>query len=629
MNLLDLISGSILNTLGCDMQTFVRYFPVAQTMYDVFVAVGIGLLLLNCVWQLVKNFGLGIGIEAEDPFRLVCKTVFFLLLIWYSNDIVDMALEIGGTPYQWIVDAEIPALEFASFMSVISVAVGNIVSGSVVLISLILLIVIAWNYVKLLLEAAERYVLLGVLVFTAPVAFSLGAAQSTSNIFKSWCRMLAGQIFLLSMNAWCLKLFTNMVGHIISNPLDIGEGGGLFIWFLVALGFLKVSQKIDSFMGALGISVGHTGGSMLGELFVAAKAVGGIKKLGMLGGIGGKGGQPSYTSSGSAPSTGFFAGGLSGMVSRKAASSTASNLAADAGAEKGGFYSGLGSKMYESSVGETGGFASRVVGSVATGSVPQNGMITGEKAMGAFEAYMGPDGTGIHAAAGAAVEEQASEANPAAPIPDQGIPMSAEGSTADVVGGSSAFDPVDGSSVADGGAVYDTIPTGPDADISYSPGSSDASVFESSGAEGIPASSEAGGSVHMGAPAFSTTQNTVVEDAGEHRGTSTAYTGGYGAIPSSGASTYRDIAMGGGRITGVEMNAQYPNGIEFSMYHAGQFQRPEGSYTTVTSRDGEKWYKQYAVPAVERTPVSETNGKVKQHERIVRKLPKAPPRHGR
>ena len=82
-------------------------------------------------------------------------------------------------------------------------------------------LILAWNYLKLLLEAAERYVLLGVLVYTAPVAFSMGASQTTSNIWKSWCRMLGGQIFLLIMNAWCLRLFTSMVGSFIANPLSL------------------------------------------------------------------------------------------------------------------------------------------------------------------------------------------------------------------------------------------------------------------------------------------------------------------------------------------------------------------------------------------------------------------------
>ena len=65
------------------------------------------------------------------------------------------------------------------------------------------------------------FLLLGVLVFTAPVAFAMGAAQATSNIFKAWCRMFGGQIFLLLMNAWCLRLFITMVGTFLANPLSL------------------------------------------------------------------------------------------------------------------------------------------------------------------------------------------------------------------------------------------------------------------------------------------------------------------------------------------------------------------------------------------------------------------------
>ena len=61
------------------------------------------------------------------------------------------------------------------------VIIGVCANGAVALITLILVIILAWNYLKLLLEAAERYVLVGVLVYTAPVAFSMGASQTTSN----------------------------------------------------------------------------------------------------------------------------------------------------------------------------------------------------------------------------------------------------------------------------------------------------------------------------------------------------------------------------------------------------------------------------------------------------------------
>ncbi len=221
MHGLDLISTSVLGALGCNMDVFLRYFPAAETMYKVFVALSIGLILLNWVWQLFKNFGLGAGIEAEDPVKLSIRSVLFILLAYFSDDIVSMILKIGGTPYAWIMDSELPAISFADFNSVMLVIIGACANGAVTLITLILVIILAWNYLKLLLEAAERYVLLGVLIYTAPVAFSMGASQSTSNIFKSWCRMFGGQILLLVMNAWCLRLFTSMVGTFIANPLSL------------------------------------------------------------------------------------------------------------------------------------------------------------------------------------------------------------------------------------------------------------------------------------------------------------------------------------------------------------------------------------------------------------------------
>lgn len=221
MNILDLITSSVLGALGCDMTTFLRYFPAAETMYSIFVALSIGIILLNWVWQLFKNFGLAAGIEAEDPIKLSFRSILFILLAYFSDEIVNIVLKIGGTPYHWIMTSDLPALDFADFNSVVLVIIGVCANGAVSIITLILVLILAWNYLKLLFEAAERYILLGVLVYTAPVAFSMGASQTTSNIFRSWCRMLGGQVFLLLMNAWCLRLFTSMVGTFVANPLSL------------------------------------------------------------------------------------------------------------------------------------------------------------------------------------------------------------------------------------------------------------------------------------------------------------------------------------------------------------------------------------------------------------------------
>ena len=185
MNLLDIINGSVLGALGCDMSVFLRYFPAAETLYEIFVAIAIGFILLNLVWQLFKNFGVGIGLSAEDPIKLTIKSLLFILLAYYADQIIMIALKIAGTPYAWIVDAELPAINFASFGSVLTVIIGTLASGSVSLIVLILLLIIAWNYIKLLFEAAERYVMVGVMAFTAPIAFATGASGAILSIFET------------------------------------------------------------------------------------------------------------------------------------------------------------------------------------------------------------------------------------------------------------------------------------------------------------------------------------------------------------------------------------------------------------------------------------------------------------
>ena len=220
MHGLDLISTSVLGALGCNMDTFLRYFRLPRPC------------ITSCRsgdWSYFTQLGMAAIQElriigrhrAEDPIKLSIRSIIFILLAYFSDEIVDIVLKIGGTPYSWILNSELPPLNFADFNSAIITILSVCASGAVTIIALILVLILAWNYVKLLFEAAERYVLLGVLVYTAPVAFATGASQTTGNIFKSWCRMFAGQLFLLLMNAWCLRLFTSMVGNFLSNPLSL------------------------------------------------------------------------------------------------------------------------------------------------------------------------------------------------------------------------------------------------------------------------------------------------------------------------------------------------------------------------------------------------------------------------
>ena len=68
-----------------------------------------------------------------------------------------------------------------------------------------------------------------------------------------------------------------------------------------------------------------------------------------------------------------------------------------------------------------------------------------------------------------------------------------------------------------------------------------------------------------------------------------------------------DVEIGGGKIQGREIIPGRGQ-IQFAMYNARQYEKPEGHFTEQTSRDGEKWYKVYATTRVEKTPTIQNVG---------------------
>lgn len=87
-----------------------------------------------------------------------------------------------------------------------------------------------------------------------------------------------------------------------------------------------------------------------------------------------------------------------------------------------------------------------------------------------------------------------------------------------------------------------------------------------------------------------------------------------------------DVEIGGGKIQGREIIPGRGQ-IQFAMYNARQYEKPEGHFTEQTSRDGEKWYKVYATTRVEKTPtIQDERGRMQYDERKVAAMPKAPAR---
>ena len=372
--------------------------------------------------------------------------------------------------------------------------------------------------------------------------------------------------------------------------------GNLFVWFLCAIAFLKVSTKLDSILQAMGLGVGRAPGSILAEAFMALRGMQAGKAIlsGQMPGAGGRGAAGAGAAS-------AFSGGLAGMVSSKLETDTAASMSGSGG----GVTSGLGTSLYKSTLGQDGGFASRVIGSVATGQTP--GAIHGAAAEEAMQSYFAgtPDPAPAQGSTDTAAADFSADGFGA-------IPASADGAVLDDVGADIPADaPIPTSPLALEGDTAVSVSPGYEAEIAQTVGAAVGGTSTSYTASVGSGPSASGGTASSATiPTSSSLQQAALQRV---------------ALGQMGNRT-TDVEIGGGKITGREIIPGRGQ-IQFAMYNARQFERPAGHYTVQTSRDGEQWYKVYATSAVERTPTTkDERGHYQYEERKVAVLPKAPAR---
>ena len=85
------------------------------------------------------------------------------------------------------------------------------------------------------------------------------------------CLLILTLVLVMSTSAFAIS--ESDVESAVSASGKEAVSGNVLVWFLCAIAFLKVSQKIDSFLSSLGLNVGHTGGSMLSEAMIAMRAI--------------------------------------------------------------------------------------------------------------------------------------------------------------------------------------------------------------------------------------------------------------------------------------------------------------------------------------------------------------------
>ena len=221
------------------------HVPVVEDIMEVFLAVGWALLLGNLVFQAIRSMVSGLGFEGEDPKLLFARTFVFSFLLLASPQICNIGLNLTSR-----------AMDLLGVPDALNV---QLVDGSVFgsltaawLLVIIFDISLMFMVLKLLLEVAERYVILAVLTITAPLAFSMGGSKSTSEIFTGWCRMFGSMCLLMVTNIMFFKMLLSVVSTVPSG-LDV------FPWMVLNVSIVKVAKKADEIITRIGLNPAITG----------------------------------------------------------------------------------------------------------------------------------------------------------------------------------------------------------------------------------------------------------------------------------------------------------------------------------------------------------------------------------
>ena len=348
--------------------------------------------------------------------------------------------------------------------------------------------------------------------------------------------------------------------------------GNVLIWFLCAVGFLKISQKIDSFMASLGVNVGHTGGSMLAEAMIAMRGVTMVagaagKAVGGFAGKGGRtaGGSGAPSAPGQVGSSWPMKGGLAGVVSRKVSRDAV--------------------KTATSQTGTVTSHATHSASAAHTASATQAERVT-DRQGSTYQQSTATRQTADHQRSATASQTSTQRQRD-----------SHTSTAAKTVSHTSAL-----RHTSLGGAMFTR---------SLLSGGKFANEVISKVASGDIRST---GSITGDLASQALLSYTGITALGG---------------PAAEAPVYKEVEIGGGRITGTEATPEHPEGIAFGMYHAGQYAKPDGEFQPVHTADGQLWYKQYAVDTVVKTPFKAPDGEVDYHKDIAKKLPDPPKRKDR
>ena len=287
---MDLVSVSVISLFDIDVGNGGSIFELIigqiAPFTQVFQILGISLVIWFFLVGIIKSMTSPDG-AGETPGRLISSTIIAGILVYMLPTIIRLGEQFFNRFFKMFVNlTDFQEFGFSDFAlsSQTFIQDNDAITGagaateSMLLCAFILfmMFIIVIRYFKFIIEILERYVLMGIILMTAPAAASFLVLKSTRQSFQAWIRLVLSQMFLMCTNIMFLGVFIKSMSSFSVTlsaltaaglPDGVSAAGAICVWTFMEATILEVAAKFDSYLNAVGFSTAETGGStMLGMM---------------------------------------------------------------------------------------------------------------------------------------------------------------------------------------------------------------------------------------------------------------------------------------------------------------------------------------------------------------------------
>lgn len=281
----DAISGALFTFFNMDRSTFDSFFSffgssgksMPCSLFDAFRYLGYALCVLLVCVRLLQNFFALVTEDYEDPIKVAARAVASVVAVTVSARIVNIEFQFLNKPYSSIksmMGKEQKTLGgmnkklWKNLADALTDGFNDAGAGDKVVMDIIIigcLFAIFFGFLKLVLEVAERYVVICVSLYLSPLVFATVASKNTSKILGTYLRMVFCQLLLMIFNVVFVNGTIIGIYNYVGNSAKVTTAGGdsitcpAFVFCVLILAFITAGQKMDTYMRGIGLDTVQTG----------------------------------------------------------------------------------------------------------------------------------------------------------------------------------------------------------------------------------------------------------------------------------------------------------------------------------------------------------------------------------